>query len=66
MTAKRIAVIIMGFAVGAGMTLGVMAVFSDRGMMNFGAPNFLLTSFCFGIAACIALDHVLNTGLIKR
>ena len=66
MAAKRIAVILMGFAVGAGMTLGIMTVFSDRGMMNLGAPNFILTTFCFGCAAIIALDHVLNTGMIKR
>ena len=66
MLAKRIAVIIMGFAVGEGMTLGIMAVFSDRGMTNLGAPNFLLTSFCFGIAASIALEHVLSTGMTKR
>ncbi len=66
MTAKRIAVIIMGFLVGAGMTLGVMVVFADRGMLNFGAPNFLLTSFCFGIAVIIGLDYLLNTRMIKR
>ena len=66
MTAKRIAVIIIGFAVGAGMTLGIMAIFSNQGMTNLGAPNFILTTFCFGVAACIALDHVLNTGMIKR
>jgi hypothetical protein len=66
MTAKRVAVIIMGFLVGAGLTLGVMAIFANQGMLGFGVPNFLLTSFCFGIAAIIALDYVLNTGLLKR
>jgi hypothetical protein len=66
MVAKRIAVILLGFAVGLGMTLGIMAIFSDRGMTNLGAPNIVLTSFCFGVAACIALDHVLSTGMIKR
>lgn len=66
MIAKRIAVILLGFAVGAGMTLGVMALGSANGLNNLGMPNFLLTSFCFGTAACIALDHVLSTGMIKR
>ena len=66
MTAKRIAVIIIGFMVGAGLTLGVMATFANKGMMNFGAPNFILTSFCFGIAAIIGLDYLLNTNMLKR
>jgi hypothetical protein len=66
MAAKRTAVILMGFLVGAGATLGTMAVFADRGLMDFGLPNFLLTSLCFGAAAIIALDYLLNTGLLKR
>lgn len=52
--------------VGAGLTLGVMAAFANKGMMNFGAPNFILTSFCFGIAAIIGLDYLLNTNMLKR
>jgi hypothetical protein len=66
MTAKRMAVILMGLLVGAGLTLGIMAVFANQGLINFGLPNFLLTSFCFGAAAIIALDYLLNTGLLKR
>ena len=66
MTAKRVAVILMGLLVGAGLTLGIMAVFANQGLINFGLPNFLLTSFCFGAAAIIALDYLLNTGLLKR
>ena len=66
MTAKRTAVILMGLLVGAGVTLGIMAVFANQGLINFGLPNFLLTSFCFGVAAIIALDYLLNTGLLKR
>ena len=66
MTAKRTAVILMGLLVGAGLTLGIMAVFANQGLINFGLPNFLLTSFCFGVAAIIALDYLLNTGLLKR
>jgi hypothetical protein len=66
MTAKRIVVVIVGFAVGAGLTLGVMALFAGQGMLNFGMPNFLLTSFCFGCAAVILLDGLMHTNLLKR
>ncbi len=66
MTAKRIVVIIVGFAVGLGITFGVMALFSGLGMLNFGLPNILLTSFCFGCAAIILLDGALHTNMLKR
>ena len=66
MLAKRIAVLILGFAVGAEMTFGLMVLGSGNGLNNLGTPNIILTSFCFGTAACIALDHVLSTGMIKR
>ena len=66
MTAKRIVVIIVGFAVGLGITFGVMALFSGVGMLNFGLPNILLTSFCFGCAAVILLDGVMHTNMLKR
>ena len=66
MLAKRIAVLILGFAVGAGMTFGLMVLGSGNGLNNLGTPNIILTSFCFGTAACIALDHVLSTGMVKR
>lgn len=66
MTAKRTAVILMGLLVGAGITLGVMMLFANQGMRDFGTPNFLLTSLCFGVAAVIGLDYLLNTGMLKR
>jgi|GEM_PF-6750151 hypothetical protein len=70
MTAKRIVVIILGFAVGASLTLGTMFFFEYvvkmTGMLNFGLPNFLLTSFCFGCAAIIILDGLLHTKMLKR
>ncbi len=66
MTAKRIVVIILGFAVGAGLTLGIMALWSSQGMLNFGLPNFLLTTFCLGSAAIILLDGVMHTQMLKR
>ena len=66
MTAKRIVVIILSFAIGAGMTLGVMALFANQGMLNFGLPNFLLTSFCFGCAVVIVMDGLMHTNMLKR
>jgi hypothetical protein len=66
MTAKRIVVVIVSFAVGAGITLGVMALFAGQGMLNFGLPNFLLTSFCFGCAAVVILDGLMHTNMLKR
>ncbi len=66
MTAKRIVVIILGFAVGAALTFGIMALWSDRGLLNFGLPNFFLTSFCFGCAATIILDGLMHTNILKR
>jgi hypothetical protein len=66
MTAKRIVVIILGFAVGVGLTLGVMALFANQGLLNFGLPNIVLTSFCFGCAAVILLDGLMHTNMLKR
>ncbi len=70
MTAKRIVVIILGFALGACLTLGVMVFFEYvvkmTGMMHFGLPNFVLTSFCFGCAAIVILDGLLHTNMLKR
>ena len=66
MTAKRIVVIILGFAVGVGLTLGVMALWASDGMLNFGLPNIILTSFCFGCAAVILLDGLMHTNMLKR
>jgi hypothetical protein len=38
----------MGFPVGAGLTLGIMTIFAQAGLLDFDLPNFLLTSFCCG------------------
>jgi hypothetical protein len=66
MTAKRIVVIIVGFAVGAGLTVGIMWLGKNDGLMNFGLPNFLLTTFCFGCAVTIILDGLMHTQMLKR
>ena len=73
MTAKRIVVIILGFAVGAALTLGVMIpafVFVNQnisqGLQSFGLANFMLTTLCFGLAAVVILDGLLHTNMLKR
>jgi hypothetical protein len=66
MTAKRIVVIIVGFAVGAFLTFGIMLLGAGDGMLNFGLPNFLLTTFCFGCAVTIILDGLMHTQMLKR
>jgi len=66
MTAKRIVVIILGFAVGATLTGAIMFLGKDQGLGNFGLPNILLTSFCFGCAATIILDGLMHTNMLKR
>ena len=66
MTAKRIVVVIAGFAVGAALTIGILALGANQGMLNFGLPNFLLTTFCFGCAVTIILDGLMHTNMLKR
>ena len=66
MTAKRIVVIILGFAIDVGLTLGIMALWANQGMLNFGLPNIVLTSFCFGCAVVIILDGLMHTNMLKR
>jgi hypothetical protein len=73
MTAKRIVVIILGFAVGAALTLGVMiGVFLlvnqnvSQGLQSFGLANFTLTTLCFGLMSIVILDGLLHTNMLKR
>lgn len=66
MTAKRIVVIIVGFAVGAFLTFAIMLLGAKDGMLNFGLPNFLLTTLCFGCAVTIILDGLMHTNMLKR
>jgi hypothetical protein len=73
MTAKRIVVIILGFAVGAALTLGVMILAFlfvnqnvSQGLQSFGLANFTLTTLCFGLAAIVILDGLLHTNMLKR
>jgi hypothetical protein len=73
MTAKRIVVIILGFALGAALTLGVMILAFlyvnqnvSQGLQSFGLANFLLTTLCFGLASVVILDGLLHTNMLKR
>lgn len=73
MTAKRIVVIILGFALGAALTLGVMILAFlyvnqniSEGLQNFGLLNFGLTTLCFGLAAIVILDGLMHTRMLKR
>ena len=73
MTAKRIVVIILGFALGAAFTLGIMILAFlyvnqniSQGLQSFGLANFLLTTLCFGFASIVILDGLLHTNMLKR
>ncbi len=73
MNAKRIVVIILGFALGAAFTLGIMILaFSyvnqniSEGLQSFGLANFTLTTLCFGLASIVILDGLLHTNMLKR
>ncbi len=73
MTAKRIVVIILGFALGAALTVGVtslaFAIVNQnigQGLLSFGLANFLLTTLCFGLMVIVLLDGVLHTNMLKR
>jgi hypothetical protein len=73
MTAKRIVVIILGFAVGAALTFGVTTLMFllvsqniSQGLQSFGMANFTLATLCFGLAAIVILDGLLHTNMLKR
>ncbi len=67
---KRAAVIIVGFAVGAAVTFGIVLLLQNTSqdpllLQKFGSLNFVLASFMFGAIAIIALDGVLKTNILK-
>ncbi|MGH2591905.1 MAG: hypothetical protein ACRDGG_00145 [Anaerolineae bacterium] len=70
MVIKRIAVILVGMAVGAAETFGIVSFLGNVSkdpllLMEFGAINFVLAAFMFGMIAVIALDAILKTDLLK-
>ena len=70
MVFKRIAVILVGMAVGAAVTFGTVSFLGNVSddpllLMEFDAINFILAAFMFGMIAVIALDAILKTDLLK-
>jgi len=70
MLIKRIGVFVVGMAVGAGMTFGIVSFLGNVSndpllLMEFGAINFVLAAFMFGMIAVIALDAILKTDILQ-
>jgi hypothetical protein len=70
MAAKRAAVFVVGLAIGAAVTFGVVSFLQYRSedpllLQKFGPLNFILASVMFGAIAIIALDAVLKTDILK-
>lgn len=70
MLVKRIGVFVVGIAVGAAVTFGIVWFLGNVSsdpllLMEFGPINFVLASFMFGMIAVIALDAVLKTDILK-
>lgn len=70
MALKRAAVIVVGLAVGAAVTFGVVLFLQYRSadplmLEKFGSLNFILASVMFGAIAIIALDAILKTDILK-
>jgi len=67
---KRSAVIVVGFAVGAAVTFGVVSFLQISSedpllLQKFGPLNFILASTMFGAIAIIYLDKFLKTEILK-
>ena len=70
MAVKRAAVILVGLAVGAAITFGIVFLLQNTShdpllLQKFGPLNFILASFMFGAIAVIALDAFLKTNILK-
>ena len=70
MALKRAVVIIVGLAIGAAVTFGIvyfLQVSSNDALLlqKFGALNFILASTMFGAIAIIYLDKFLKTQILK-
>ncbi len=70
MLVKRLGVFVVGMAVGAAVTFGIVWFLGNVSsdpllLMEFGAINFVLASFMFGMIAVIALDAILKTDILK-
>lgn len=70
MALKRAAVFIVGLAIGAAVTFGIVSFlqFSSQDpllLQKFGPLNFILASTMFGAIAIIYLDKFLKTEILK-
>jgi hypothetical protein len=70
MALKRAAVLIVGLAIGAAVTFGVVAflqLYSQDPLLlrKFGPLNFILASVMFGAIAIIYLDAALKTNILQ-
>lgn len=70
MALKRAAVIVVGLAVGAAFTFGVVFLLQNTSndpllLEKFGSLNFILAATMFGAVAIIALDGILKTDILK-
>jgi hypothetical protein len=70
MALKRIFVFIVGLAIGAAVTFGIVSflqVSSEDPLLlqKFGPLNFVLASVMFGAIAIIYLDKFLKTEILK-
>ncbi|HJW84638.1 MAG TPA: hypothetical protein VJ754_10075 [Anaerolineae bacterium] len=70
MALKRAGVIVVGLAVGAAVTFGIVLYLQLRSadpllLEKFGPLNFILASVMFGAIAVIALDALLKTDILK-
>ena len=70
MALKRASVIVVGLAVGAAFTFGVVFLLQNTSndpllLEKFGPLNFILASTMFGAVAIIALDGILKTDILK-
>jgi len=70
MAFKRSVVIVVGLAIGAAITFGIVSFlqFSSQDpllLQKFGMLNFVLASTMFGAIAIILLDAVLKTDILE-
>jgi len=70
MLLKRAAVVVVGFAIGAAATFGIIFFLQNYSndpllLFKFGSLNFILASFMFGAIAIIWLDAALKTEILQ-
>lgn len=67
MLVKRILLVVISFALGAGITAGILATpFVGSSIAEYGSTYFFFTSLCIGIAIGIWLDKFMNTEILPK